>query len=134
MIVTIDGINREVKTTQYGDKQRVGLKILETSVIDLNGTTIPVNDRWLNGMLKPTGNGTEAWKKGDQVNIKIVQKGDYLNFTPIFDGATPSAGNSPSALQAQVDDLSRRVNALEIELRGTKVEPDTPAVDPRDDF
>lgn len=134
MQVTIDGINREIKTTQYGEKQRVGLKILETSVIDLNGTTIPVNERWLNGMLKPTGNGTESWKKGDQVNIKIVQKGEYLNFSPVFDGAAPTHSPSSSGLEAQVAEIARRVSAIETELRGGRVEPETPAVDPRDDF
>lgn len=133
MIVTIDGINREMKTTQYGEKQRVGIKIVETSVIDLNGTTIAVNDRWLNGMLKPSGNGTEDWKKGDQVNIKIVQKGDYLNFSPVFDGAAPSPRQG-SSLDAEVADLKRRVAAIETSLSGGRVEPETPAIDPRDDF
>lgn len=128
MIVTIDGINREEKETQYGVKSRVGLKIVESEVFDVNGTKIEVQDRWFNGMLSPTNNGTENWSKGDKVNIAIKEKeGKYLNFTVVRDGSTPVKSTS----NPDLSDILRRLETVEKALEDLKPQE---VIDPTDDF
>lgn len=132
MIVTIDGINREEKETQYGMKQRVGLKLVEQKVFDINGTEVQVNDRWLNGMLSLGNNGTENWKKGDKVNIAITEKeGKYLNFKVVRDDSAPKSSSS-SSNDSVLKDIQDRLAAVESQLKA--ILPAQPVVDPTDDF
>jgi hypothetical protein len=133
MQVTIDGINREEKETQYGMKQRIGLKIVESKVFDINGTEIPVNDRWFNGMVALTNNGTESWKKGDKVNIAITQKeGKYLNFKVVRDESAPTPAHTSQSNDAVVADIYARLATVESQLKSLL--PAEVIPDPTDDF
>lgn len=130
-IVTIDGINREEKETQYGMKQRIGLKIVESKVFDINGTEIAVNDRWFNGMVALTNNGTEHWKKGDKVNIAITQKeGKYLNFKVVRDDSAPAPVAQTN--DAVIADIYARLATVESQLKSLL--PAEVIPDPTDDF
>lgn len=132
MFVTIDGINREEKETQYGMKQRIGLKVLESKVFDINGTEIAVNDRWFNGMVSLTNNGTESWKKGDKVNIAITQKeGKYLNFKVVRDesGAVSQPTQSNDSV---ISDIQSRLATIEAQIKSLL--PAEVVPDPTDDF
>ena len=136
MKVTLKGVYRdeELKSTKYGEKQGVALKVEEDTVNDINGDPVTVNDRAIRGLFSPNQDYTASWKPGDVVNIKIVENGDYLNFTLTDEQkeATPAAPTSAGdkALEARVAKLEEAVfNG------GTKAtEPEPEAVDPTDDF
>lgn len=83
MKVTISRIVRGDKDTKFGTKNSVGLKIQETTISDVNGNEVEVNDRWLNCLYDLNRqNGTEAWNDGDSVDIDVTVNGEYLNFRP----------------------------------------------------
>lgn len=124
MKVTIDAINRSQRETVRGIADTVGLKIVETTIQDINGKDIQVNDRWLNTFKVE---GTQAWDKGSVVNIKVIEKdGKYLNFTPV--------------IGVDTDDLNARVTKLEGAVFGSKtghvapVQEAEPSIDITDTF
>lgn len=125
MIVTIKGIYRDEKETKYGKKDQVALKVEENEVIDQDGTSIQVGDRYIRGLFAPGQSGTEEWENGDQVNIRIAQSGDFLNFKM-------ADGDQPTQKTPLVDRVKRLEDAVfnQKEAEAKVEEP----VDPTDDF
>lgn len=117
MIVTLDGVSRNTKDTQYGPKEQLGIKVVESKVFDINGLEITVSDRWLNTY---NTKGTEGWDKGMKVNVLITEKdGKYLNFKPADAGAQP-----PSELEVRVKRLEDKVFGTGVESKEEIAEPD----------
>ena len=59
------------------------------------------NDKWLSGF----GNdNNKEWKEGDEVTLEVVEKGQYLNFSPV---------KMEDRLMEMVQELIRRVKKLE---------------------
>lgn len=104
--VTLTRVFRKDKETRYGIKQQVGIQTKEHG------------DKWLSSFKTQ---GTEDWQEGMTVNINIQEKGDFLNFTPVLDGSTRSAGSS---------ELDARITRLENEVFGGNT---TPSQAPQED-
>lgn len=73
MIVTIDGINRKMITTKYGERESIGIVPLEERVTDINGDEFALDGRWINGF-KDKKSETDKWDKGVKVKIQIELK------------------------------------------------------------
>lgn len=74
-------------------------------------------DKWISSFKVQ---GTENWKEGDEVEIFIEKKGDYLNFT-----LSPSIGATTAALEARVAKLEDFVfGKKENSVAQTTVAPD----------
>ena len=105
MKVTLKKVFTNIKTTKFGEKLSVGLKIEENEVQDINGDTIQVNDRYINCWLPKES--TFPYSEGDVVNILVKQRGDFLDFK-----LADSPQYKPGVKQDN-SDLERRVKALE---------------------
>lgn len=130
MKVTLTRVVSNVKETKFGKKLSVGLKIKETAIQDINGTTIAVNDRFINGWFNEDFKFEH--KEGDVVEILIATRGDYLDFK------IPGVGKPPAP---DMGSLIDRIVKLETAVFGDKevkneetlpAEPSTESVDPSD--
>lgn len=110
MKVTLTQVLSKAKETKYGMKQSVGIKIQEETVLDINGETVEVNDRYLNGWFKE---GYEPpFTIGDTIDIVVKQRGEWLDFS------LPKAGESDNStrileLEAEVGRLRKLLAAYE---------------------
>tara|TARA_R100001086_G_C11848217_1_gene261010 strand:+ start:2259 stop:2627 length:369 start_codon:yes stop_codon:yes gene_type:complete len=122
MKVTLTKVYTNVKETKYGEKLSVGLKIAEKQVNDIDGNSIDVNDRYINAWFPKD---TEfAYSEGDTIDIRVKQRGEYLDFQ-LVDGL-PKPG---AALEARVAKLEKQM----AELTGGEVVDEDKQEDP-DDF
>ncbi len=103
--VTIEKVFTKVKETKFGEKLSVGLKIKESSVEDLNGAAVQVNDRYLNGWFNK--DYKFPYKEGDEVDIIITTRGDWLDFqlpevAAMKKGGDPTIGPRVTKLEKQM--------------------------------
>lgn len=108
---------RKDQETRYGIKPKISIQTKEHG------------DKWLSTFKT---RGTENWTEGMEVVINVQEKGDFLNFDPIFKDGIPTI--------APTSDLTPRIEALEKSVFGavqseikTDVEP-VEAEDESSDF
>lgn len=117
MKVTLNKVFTSVKETKYGEKLSVGLKINEKQVNDIDGNTVDVNDRYINAWFpKDT---RFPYNEGDTIDIRVKQRGDYLDFQLIND--MPKPGQA-AVSDTRISNLESRVAKLE------EIIANTPAV------
>lgn len=106
--VTLTKVFTGIKETKFGNKMNVGLKIQEDKIKDINGQDIVVGDRYVNGWFKE--DFTFPYSEGDVVDLLVVVKGEYLNFS------LPGVGKPPaedtSILKARIKELEAEIAAL----------------------
>ena len=123
-------IDEEIKTTKYGDTQKVGIKIQEPT-LTLEGKEVSVDDRWVYGFLNKTN---KNWKTGDIVDIQISERasGDkvYLNFKMGANNAPVDEGRL-ERIEADIRKLNASVFGSATVEKVVQVEPETPdAIEP----
>lgn len=111
--VTLTAVYRKNMETKYGVKPQVSIKTSEHG------------DKWLSTFKVA---GTDSWQEGDEVNIDVQEKGDFINFSPRNDGGAPSRSNTGSS------PLEPRVAALERAVFGPKPETTSEEVIQADDL
>lgn len=119
--VTLKKVFSNVKPTKFGDKLSVGLKIEEATIVDINGQTITVGDKYLNawfdkGFIFPH-------KEGEQVDLLITTRGEYIDFK------LPGIGKPPAPDTSALVD---RITKLEAAVFGPKTAPEPDIADPDD--
>ena len=92
--VTISQIFRKDVETRFGIKHKVGIK------------TVEHGDKWLSTFKTK---GTEDWTEGMTVDVEVSEKGDFLNFNPVFKAVSSSTSTSSPALEARVKKLEDAV-------------------------
>lgn len=120
--VTIARVVNSIKTTKFGDKLSVGLKIKETEVVDINGTKVPVNDRFLNAWFNPEYKFEP--KEGDVVDILVSQRGDYLDFK------LPGVGKPPAPDMSAIIERIAKLEAVVYREQAGLVTVSDPADEP----
>lgn len=131
MIVTITNIYTDIKEGKYGPSQQISLKIAESTAEDINGDKVSTAGKYIRGFFKP--DFVFPYKQGEQGDILIVQKGEYLNFT------LPGVGKAPApdanALINRIKKIEERLDKLDGGVVTVDEGVDIPAeaVDP-DDF
>lgn len=125
--VTIEKIFKDEKDGQYGKRLQVSLKVRESKVADINGAELDVAGKYIRGFFP--ANFTVPFTEGEQVDLLIIQKGEYFNFS------IPGVGKAPTP---DVGNLASRVTKLEkmvAELMGSKEEiVEEIDLDPGDDY
>lgn len=117
--VTITKVFQSEKETKFGPKVSVGLKIEEPNVTDLNGESVDIKDRYINGWF-PKGYEF-PFQEGDIVNVIVTERGEYLDFK-IPEGSTLGEGS----ITARVLKLERLVKTLMSGNAGVEVVESTP--------
>ncbi len=107
--VTLTRIFRKDVDTRFGIKPKVGIQTKEHE------------DKWLSTFKVA---GTENWEEGMEVEINIIEKGDFMNFSVVGSSNTPS----PSI----TNKLEDRVSKLEYEVFRKK-EPETESETEKDE-
>ena len=127
--VTIKKVFQAEKETKFGMKVSVGLKIEEETVTDVNGETVEVKDRYINGWF-PKGYEF-PFQEGDIVNILIAERDVYLDFK-IPDGST----SGDMSITSRVLKLEKQMKGLLGETKDTSdKEPEgEEEADPSEDF
>jgi len=106
--IKITKIFRGKQETKFGEKDKIGLK------------TEQYGDKWVSSFQTK---GTENWKEGDEVEVFIEKKGDYVNFTL----APKVGGTDLSGVEARLKKLEDKVFGVVAESRQeitTEVDPD----------
>ena len=130
--VTIDKVFSDAKETKFGKRTQLSIKVKESTVKDINGVDIKVDGKYIRGFF-PEG-FVAPFKDGEQAEILVLQKGEFLNFS------LPGVGKPPAP---DVGVLLERIATLEgqmkvvlnhLQLKAVKTEePEVDSVDP-DDF
>jgi hypothetical protein len=113
--VTIDKVFTKQIETKRGPRLSVGLKVKDATVQDIDGESVAVTDRWINGFFD--AGFTVPFKEGDEVELLIVQKDQYLNFT------LPGVGKAPAPDTAK---LLERIKKLEVAVFGPTTTQESP--------
>lgn len=135
MIVTLKKVFTSVKTTKFGDKLSVGLKIEEPTVTDINGQPITVGDKYLNAWFDK--NFIFPHTEGEKVDILITTRGEYIDFKlpGIGKPPAPDLGSIIDRIKKLEDVVYNSASPILNSNTGT-TEPSTPApddvVDPTD--
>lgn len=72
-VVTIEKIFKKMIETKYGERENIGLKVVEGVIQDINGDDVAVAERWLNGF-RDKNHETDKWVEGMKVKILINEK------------------------------------------------------------
>lgn len=128
--VTLTRVVSNVKETKFGKKLSVGLKIKESTVRDINGSDVAVNDRFINGWFNEDFKFEP--KEGDVIDILIATRGEYLDFKLPGVGKPPVADTS--ALVDRIIKLEQAVFGAQENKKEPVLPPEstTEAVDPSD--
>lgn len=94
--VQLTRVYRGEQETKKGLLPKIGIK------------TTTHGDKWLSSFQV---RGTEAWKEGDEVDIEIEEKGQYLNFRQLDRGG--EAVSVDKGLEERVKWLENRVADIE---------------------
>lgn len=126
MQVTLEKVFKSVKETKFGPKLSVGLKIKETTAQDINGDSVTINDRYINGWFKQDFNFEH--EAGDVIDILLTTRNEYLDFTlpevaAQRKGGDPSLGPRVAKLEKQVAELIAHL-AIEEEEEADALDPD----------
>ena len=122
--VTIDKVFKNKKTTKFGEKLSVGLKIKETTVKDINGEDVTIGDRYLNAWFPADYDFTP--QAGDTIDILVKQRGEWLDFSTKEQAANSKSGQADrlTALEARVRKLEEAAALDRGESIADEVEPD----------
>lgn len=127
MLVTITKVYSNVKTTKFGEKLSVGLKVQEQTVTDINGDSHTVGDRYINAWFPK--DFVFPFREGDKAELLIKERNGYLDF------AIPGVGKAPAP---DVSSLVERIKKLESAVFGDSAKPAEVAPEPEvadpDDF
>lgn len=118
--VTIEKVFSDEKETKFGKRTQLSIKVKESTVKDINGTDVSVAGKYIRGFF-PQG-FIAPFKEGDETEILLVQKGEFLNFN------IPGVGKPPAP---DTSNLVDRIAKLEAAVFGGTVVPEPEeAVDP----
>lgn len=120
--VTIEKIFKDEKDGQYGKRLQVSIKVKEPKVKDINGSLLDVAGKYIRGFFP--ANFQVPFSEGDQVDLLIIQKGDYFNFS------IPGVGKAPapdtSSLVERIVKLEEQVKFLMKDVVVTEPEEELP--------
>lgn len=115
--VTIDKVFNDAKETKFGPRAQLSIKIKESVVKDINEQDVEIGGNYIRGFF-PAG-FIAPFKQGDVVDLLIIKKGEYLNFT------IPGVGKPPTP---DLQNIVERIKKLEDKVFGETRVPEEDVV------